>query len=413
MNLSIDTIAKIAKSTFTMDRTQNRSILQQHTARLLRIIREDSPVTRVDLAHQTGFDSATVTKITKALIRKKLIQETALGESTGGRRPKLLEINSDARTVIGVNVDLDCITLQAMNLAAQPIKTKHISNPDLRHPDQVLRATSKAIASLVDEFDDVLGVGIAFPGVINAQTGVCVYNAYFGWHDVPIRGAIQSRLDVPVKVDNDVRGVALAEQWFGAARNMKNVVCLRVDIGVGAAAIIGGEVYQGSHNIAGEVGHSIVQVNGPLCVCGNYGCLEALASASAIERIVRGRLKENYPSMLSETPIDKVDFSKICEAAKTGDKLATRTLEEAAQYLSIAITNAIDHYDPELILLSGSVFQEDDYLYHKILANEPKRSFAFAASDVKIERSRLGANSEVVGAAALILKDFFNSGGNQ
>ena len=389
-----------------------RSILQQHTARLLRIIREDGPVTRVDLAQRTGFDSATVTKITKALMRKRLITETALGVSTGGRRPKLLEINPDVRTVLGVNVDQDYITVQAMNLAAQPLKTRRVANSDFRHPDKVLHTTQKMIARMVGEFEHVIGVGVAFPGIVDSQTGVCAYNAYFGWHDVPVKSALSVGISVPVAVENDARAVALGEQWFGAARNVQNVVCMRADIGVGSGVILGGELFTGSHYMAGEVGHAVVAPGGPLCVCGNRGCLEAVASVSAIERQVRGRLVDNYPSVLANGDPAKVRFRDICRAAEEGDKLAVHALEEAAEYLAIAIGNAIDHFDPEMVLLSGAAFLGSDYLYQQILRHEPKGSFAHAASNVRIERSRLGEDCEVIGAAALILKDFFAAGGN-
>lgn len=393
-----------------MPELKNRSILQQHTARILRIIREEGPVTRVDLAQHTGFDSATVTKITKALIRKRLIHETALGQSTGGRRPKLLEITTDAYTVIGVNVDQDFISIQSMGLSARPIKTRRIGNPEFRNPDKVLRTTQKAIAQMVEEHANVLGVGVAFPGIVNSETGVCIYNAYFGWHNVPVRSALSAGLSVPVKVENDVRSVALGEQWFGAARSVSNMVCLRSHMGVGAAVVVGGEVLHGAHNMAGELGHTVVAVNGPLCVCGSYGCLEAIASVSSIVRNVKQRLADNYPSMLGELPPERLDYKAICRAAKAGDKLAVRTLDEAAQYLAIAIGNAIDHVDPEMILLCGSAFMEDDYLYHKVLSLEPRRSFAFSSNAVAIERSKLD-HCELVGAATLILKDFFSGGG--
>ncbi len=393
-----------------MPEPRSRSILQQHTARILRIIREQSPVTRVDLAQHTGFDSATVTKITKALIRRRLITETALGQSTGGRRPKLLEIAGNAHTVIGVNVDQDFISIQSMGLTARPIKTRRIANPEFKNPDKVLKTTQKTILQMMEEHDNVLGVGVAFPGIINAETGVCIYNAYFGWHNVPVKSALAAGLSVPVKVENDVRAVALGEQWFGAARHAANVVCLRSHMGVGAAVIVGGEVLHGAHHMAGELGHSVVAVNGPLCVCGSYGCLEAIASVSSIVKNIKQRLKDNYPSMLGELPPDKLDYKAICRAAKAGDKLAVRTLEEAAQYLAIAIGNAIDHVDPEMILLCGSAFMDDDYLFQKILSLEPRRSFAFSGNAAPIERSRLD-HCELVGAATLILKDFFTNGG--
>ena len=127
---------------------------------------------------------------------------------------------------------------------------------------------------------------------------------------------------------------------------------------------------------------------------------------------MRGRLKDDFPSVLANGDPAKVRFRDICRAAEEGDRLAVRALEEAAEYLAIAIGNAIDHFDPEMVLLSGGAFAGSDYLYQQILRHEPKGSFWQSAGDVKIERSRLGEDCEVIGAAALILKDFFAAGGN-
>ncbi|MBC7218007.1 MAG: ROK family protein [Candidatus Caldatribacterium sp.] len=259
-------------------------------------------------------------------------------------------------------------------------------------PDRVV----EEIASLVDyltkdiEKSKLLGIGIVTPGIIDSDNGVVVYAANLNWRDVPVRNLLEKRLGLPCLLEHDVKGGALAELFFGAGREFRDFLYVSVGTGIAGAIVWDRKVVKGSHNICGEIGHTVVMPQGPMCRCGKRGCLEALASGSAMEREAWYLAGE------------EVEGSVIVERAESGDPLFREILRNASFYLGLALANMAGVLDPEAIILGGGVseagllwfsFVEEAYRMHLLDLNRAPKLL------LGVFRGR----ASVMGAAALPL----------
>ncbi len=207
--------------------------------------------------------------------------------------------------------------------------------------------------------EKILGVGVALHGIVNAKTGISIHALYYGWKNRDIKEKLEEALDLTVYVDNDVRAMSLGESWFGATKDIANFVTLNISNGIGAGIIINNMPYYGVDFSAGEIGHIVVEADGDKCNCGNYGCLETVASNNNITRKAIKLIKQGVNSSLSKAIDDINDLSieDICKAANDGDELSITILKEAARYIGIAITNLINILNPTAIVVVGEIFE--------------------------------------------------------
>jgi glucokinase len=257
--------------------------------------------------------------------------------------------------------------------------------------------------------DLVLGAGVAVPGVVSWPDGVNLFSPNFGWRNVPIRALIEQRLGLSVLAENEVRAVALAEYEFGAARGTRTAVFIDVGSGVGGAVIIGGALYRGEHGAAAEIGHNTVEPGGPLCGCGNRGCLEVFTSANGIGARADDALALGRPSVLASTLPERVSVEQVMIAAASGDPLACELFDRAAAYLGLAVANAVDNWDPELVVLSGSVIRAGGRLLDEIRVFEQRFVLKTGTGSVGVARSALAADAKLVGAASLVIAEYLTT----
>jgi glucokinase len=286
-------------------------------------------------------------------------------------------------------------------------KTKGELGPDIvikRIVDTAAEAASAAKVSL----KAMSGVGVGAPAPVDHDTGV-VYSApnLPGWDEIPLGARLQTELGVPVQVDNDVNLGTLGEFSFGAGRGCRHMVGVFVGTGVGGGIVVDGKLYRGARYAAGEVGHMIVQPNGPLCGCGRRGCLEAFASRTAIERSVRAGLAEGRPSIMPDllaAEKDRLTSGVIKQALEAGDALMVEVIGQAQFYLGVLVANLVNALDPEMIVFGGGVAEAlgDAFL-------QPIRTVAQSyylqqrnADSIRIVPATLGDHAGVLGGAALV-----------
>ncbi len=215
---------------------------------------------------------------------------------------------------------------------------------------------------------------------------------------------MEERLGGPVLVDNEVRSLALAEHHYGAAREARTCVFLDAGYGVGGAMIVDGDLYRGVHGAAGEVGHNTVEPGGPLCSCGNHGCLEVFASSSGLEARIREALAAGRASSLAMVVPQERTPEEVAIAAAAGDTLAGELLERAATYLGLAVANMVDTWDPELVVLSGPVIRAGDML-DRLLAATQRSVLETARARVRVLPAAITANVKIIGAATLVIAE--------
>ena len=252
----------------------------------------------------------------------------------------------------------------------------------------------------------VAGIGIAAAGQIHPETQAVVYAPNLNWRDVPLRTRLEARFNLPVWVENDVRAAAWGEFRFGAGRGVRSLVAVFVGTGVGSGAILGGRLWRGAFNAAGEIGHTQVVPDGLPCGCGQRGCLEAYCSGSGFIRRFEGALAAGIHTTLRDRTggdAAKLTALQVAQAAAEGDPLAQEFWEDALRYLTLALTNAVTLLNPERLVLGGGVVEAVPALQEAVTTAIETRATLMARA-VTVHRAALGDWAGAVGAAALALE---------
>jgi len=309
-----------------------------------------------------------------------------------------------------IGIDIGGTNIQAGVVGASGKIMQRKSGPTLVHEgkNRVIERICNFITELIENIGSgsVIGIGIGSAGVIDIERGVVVTSPNFpDWKDVPLKEIISSRYGITTVLDNDANVVVYGEYLVGAARGASSLIGLTLGTGVGGAIILDGNIWHGCEGMAGEIGHITVVPDGPECVCGNFGCLEAYASATAIVKHTLERLSNTSQGPILRSSLLK-DFSdltstKIYEAALLGDGLAKEVFAEAGMYLGIALGSLINIFNPEQVVIGGGVINAWDFFYSSLREEVNKRAFARPAKRVDILPAVLGEDAGIIGAAGL------------
>jgi len=395
----------------------NHSIVKQRNrAIIFRAIRAFGPVARVELARRTGLNAATVTNIVDELIAARLVGETGYGLSRVGRKPIFLEVNSSARFTLGVDIARAAITGAIVDLGGGIVECINESAGPWLTSETVVSTVNHLIARLLARLSPaaraaVTGIGIGAPGPLSLRSGRFLAPPSFGaWDDLALQAEVEARFHLPTRVDNNGNTSALAELWFGAGQGVENFVLLNLGTGVGAGLVLDGDLYRGDHDLAGELGHVGINVDGPRCACGNYGCLEMYVSVPRVLASVRAALSTGEPSVVREL-LDargEVTVAALIVAARGEDPLATRVFADVARYLAAGIVTIAHAFDPHLILIGRELASAGDLLLDPVRAEVRRRVFPVLRDGVRIEVAAL-PDAPVIGAATLALREFFHA----
>ncbi len=378
---------------------------------VLNMIREKAPISRAEIAKQTKLTPPTVGNIVKELIDEQFILETTQGVSHGGRKPTFLEIRADQFFIIGIDVGKFTMKFIVANLHGFPVDRFTLEIPSA---NQLLNTMKKGISTLIEKEEHFhkrfLGIGIGMHGIVNTETGVSLYAPFFDTYNISIKSELEAEYNMLVRVENDAKTMTLGESWIGNGNQASKLVGINVGHGIGAGITIKGELYQGEHFIAGEIGHMTIDLSGPLCSCGNYGCLQALAAGPAIAENAIKALKAGKSSYIRELAgddLDRIDGSIIHKAAIQGDPFSIELLNQTGRYLGIGITNLIHMINPERIILGGGVAQSGNFILDPIKETIKNRGLTEEAKNTPIVFSKLGKDASAIGASVLILKHFY------
>ena len=255
------------------------------------------------------------------------------------------------------------------------------------------------------EAKDIQGIGFDFPGQVDCKTGVVKLAPNIpGWVNVPIAQMIEEEFNIPTRIDNDVRCAALGELKFGAGRGCENFVCITVGTGIGSGLVINGKVVRGAANAAGELGHIKLQMeDGPLCGCGDSGCLEAFASGPSIVAMAQEYLKGGKSAKFRELAGDgEITPYIVAKAAEAGDPVAKRIFEKMGYYIGMGLTSVINLLNPEKIIIGGGVAECGELLLDPIRRTINDRAMKVQRESVEIVPAELGNSAGVIGASMLV-----------
>ena len=279
--------------------------------------------------------------------------------------------------------------------------------------DRIAESIEKAIDKSNVDNTSIQAIGIGAPGPLDPKTGVVIFAPNLGWRDVPLKAELEERTGFPTFVDNDVNIGTLGEHAFGAAQGVENVVGIFVGTGIGGGIILNGELFHGASKTAGEVGHIIVKADGPRCGCGTRGCLEAIASRTAMakqfRKAIKKKGKKSVLTKLTDGDLSVIRSGVLVKAIRANDKLTLKVFKKATKYLGIGIGSIVNFLNPDMIVLGGGVVEAlDDTFIDNIRTYAEKYALPNTLNGVQIVRAKLGDNSGILGAAALARQRFLN-----
>ena len=308
----------------------------------------------------------------------------------------------------GTNIVAGAMTADgSRHLAMRSIPTNSFVG-DEGVADRIVGLVEGVILDSMEQTDcarrDFIGIGVGAPGPLDRERGIVLVAPNLGWKDFPLAQRIQKRLNLPTTLDNDANCATFGEWWQGAARGGRNVVGITIGTGIGGGLIINGALYHGSSDMAGEIGHTTIDLNGRHCKCGNYGCLEAYASAPAIatrarEVLVREEGDSAIPAMV-EGNFENITARIVYDAAKLGDPIASEIVRDTARYLGAGVANLLNIFNPDIVVLAGGVAEAGDALFVPLRAEVRRRAFSPAVNAMKIVPGELPGTAGVVGAVA-------------
>ena len=319
-----------------------------------------------------------------------------------------MAVNGDY--VVGVDMGGTKILAAVINAKGEIVQQAKMATKPKKGADEVIKRIERCIREAVDAAalkpSQIRAIGIGSPGPLDPETGVIIFAPNLGWSNVPLKAKLEANLSIPTFVDNDVNVGTLGESAFGAGQGVKSLVGIFVGTGIGGGIILDGKLYHGVNKTAGEVGHMIVKANGPQCGCGNFGCLEAVASRTAITReLQKAILKKGKKSILTKLnggKLDQIRSQAIAKAVKRGDKPTIKVMQRAGKYLGISVASIVHFLNPEMIVLGGGVIEAmGDSLLDPIRRAAAKYALPTTMDGVQIVEATLGDNAGVIGAAAL------------
>ncbi|KND26789.1 ROK family transcriptional regulator [Streptomyces stelliscabiei] len=371
-------------------------------AQVFTVVLSHGPLTRAEIARRAALSPAAVTKAVRPLIETGYLVEEADGEPRPvlGRPANPVRVDGGRALFIGVKVTGDEIIAVLTDLCCRVRVARHAPLGD-RRPAGVLATLSDLILELrtrAQEFGvAVRGVGIAVSGDVDAAEGMVRYSPFLEWRDVPLAHLAAMTTGLPVTVDNDVRALTGAEQWFGAGVGLSDFALVTVGAGIGCGLVVGGRVVSGAHGVAGEIGHLSLDPAGPRCHCGNRGCVEAVASESAIVRDVR-----------AATGRDVADAAEALDLAHRGDPGAREVYARAGAVIGRAIGSVVNLLGPERVIISGEGLAAYD-----LFAEHIKEAFAVSAfgtaARCDLRTHPLPFEEWARGAAATAIRSFIRS----
>ncbi|CAM5429444.1 ROK family protein [Streptomyces avidinii] len=376
------------------------SLHRANLERVVRAVRLAGSLTQAEIARATGLSAATVSNIVRELKDGGTVEVT--DTSAGGRRARSVSLSGDAGIVIGVDFGHTHLRVAVGNLAHQVLAEE--SEPldvDASWADGFDRAEAlvgRLIAGIGVGLEKVIGVGLGVPGPIDVESGTLGSTAILpGWAGINPRQELSQRLGVPVYVDNDANLGALGELVWGSGRGVKDLAYIKVASGVGAGLVINGQIYRGPGGTAGEIGHITLDESGPVCRCGNRGCLETFAAARYVLPLLQG------------THGPELTMERVVELAREGDPGCRRVITDVGRHIGSGVASLCNLLNPSRVVLGGSLAEAGELVLAPIRESVGRYAIPSAARQLSVLTGNLGGRAEVLGALALVLSEMGDS----
>jgi len=375
--------------------TWNQQVVKKNnTALVFQTITQHEPISRADIAQQSGLNKATVSSLVNELLEKELVYESGPGESSGGRRPVLLHYHATAGYSIGIDLGVNYILGVVTDLKGSIVIEHHVKvkNTDfLAVNEQIRNMIIYLMKDLPKTPYGVVGIGIGIPGIVDKQ-GSILLAPNLGWKNCEIKSILEEEFQIPVIIMNEANAGAYGEKQFGVGHDYKDIMYVSAGIGIGVGLILNNELYQGLNGFSGELGHMVIEINGIPCRCGSKGCWETYASEHALLK----RAKSD------------ISLEELITLAKEKDEKAISLFHEIGTYLGYGINNIINTFNPEQIIIGNRLAMAEEWIKQPVLDIVYSQSLFFQQQDLQIDFSKHSTHSAALGVAALTTESFIH-----
>ncbi len=390
-------------------------MLEPLEAAVVTAIRRQGPLSRTDLSERLDYSRASVTGIVGRMIDSRVLTEAGEGKSAGGRRPFLLDLNPHLGYVVGVDIGATSLDVALADFRGQILERVAEPGDVGGRPD----AFFDHVADVVDELlarrglpaTGVIGIGVGVPGPVEFVPGVLIAPPLMPlWEGYPIKGHLRARFPAArVAVDNDVNIMARGEHQAGAGRGLDSFLFVKIGTGIGCGIISHGEIYRGADGAAGDVGHICVDYNGPVCHCGNQGCLEIMAAGPAIAAAGRARAEAGESLFLAARLAERgaLTAGDVGDAAAAGDRAALEIIRRSGRMVGGVLATLVNFYNPQAVFIGGGVAGIGHGLLSAIRQATLRRATALSTRHLRMEYSPLGEDAGVIGGIWLALENVF------
>lgn len=388
--------------------------LAQNELDVLDFIHTQISSSRVELARQVRLSPASMTAIVHELIERRLVVECGRESSAVGRKPVSLGIRSDIGYLVGVDLGSFFLRVVITDMNGRIVHKQQTETRVYEGRTKVMERTYKFVRLAMKESGlakgTIKGIGLGHSGVIDSEQGIVLSYPRPGqmsdWKNLPVRDMLQNEFGMPCVLEDSVRACAIAEKAYGLGRDLKDFIYIEIGIGIGSGIFLQGTLYRGAGGSAGEFGHITVDENGPLCSCGNTGCLEAVASCAAVIQSVRRAMEKGVDSKIRDLAggdLERVSVELIAQAARENDSLAFRVLEEAVAHIGTGLANMVNLLNPKVLIFGGGLFRAaPPSLLEPLKRIIKQRSLEKSANEVQLMVSRMGSEAGALGAARVI-----------
>ncbi|WP_057914659.1 ROK family transcriptional regulator [Peribacillus muralis] len=384
-------------------RTGDQNLVKQiNKSIVFHTIQHKAPISRAQISKETGLNKATVSTMVAELIEDHFVYEIGEGQSSGGRKPVMLYLNSHAGYSIGIDLGVNYILGVLTDLSGNITEkiTNKLLNTDLSYVTQQIFSIIESLMEKAPKSPyGIIGIGIGVPGHVDPDDHI-LFAPNLKWENIDFKKIIEEQFHIPTKIENEANAGAHGEQLYGAGKNVTNQVYISIGVGIGTGIIMNHQLYKGVSGISGEMGHMTIDANGRKCPCGNRGCWELYASESALIRSIQ------QEEIMDENSEEYLDL--LLEEAKKGDPKVLQLLNTQGEIIGIGIVNIINTFNPEVIIIGNRMVQFKNWITNPIERTLEERLSLYHKSSTEIRFSILGDYSTALGASSFSIAGFLS-----
>jgi predicted NBD/HSP70 family sugar kinase len=381
--------------------------------KVFRLVLQKGPVTKGQLTKLSGFKLTTLNRIMLPLEELSLVVKSEIGESSGGRKPVLYDVNPQKYYLVGIDISRLYTQAVLTNLKLVPLEKCYFDMNRESSPEATLQRILEWLAIALPKIKDglVLGIGLGTVGPLDRSNGIVLNPENFeakGWENIPLKSLLEAKTGLPVIMDNGANAAVLAETHYGMGKGIRNVMYLNCGIGIRTGVISAGSFVRTVNDTEDTFAHMVIDVNGKACRCGNRGCVERYSSIHSIQEEFSRELEQGETCRIKKPP-GQITYLDICQAAEHNDPLARKVIQNAAVIMGTGLANFIQLLNPGIVVLSGPLIRGSRLFYEECVATARKRGYWHKGKNIVFSRG--GAfveNAIAIGSAALVIEDFLD-----